>query len=43
VKCGDLDYAKEGRPLWRMTEEEDGLYLVNLINNNRFKLSMERQ
>jgi hypothetical protein len=23
--------------------EEDGLYLVNRINNNRFKLSMERQ
>lgn len=38
---GDLIFQKEGTPLWRMYEEEDGLYLESLVTNRRYRLLME--
>ena len=40
---GDVVFEKMGRPLWRMIEEEDGLYLISLVNGKRFKVCMEPQ
>lgn len=38
---GDLTFKKDGKPLWRMYEEQDGLYLENIVTSKRYRLSMQ--
>lgn len=40
VNTGDINFEKEGKLLWRMFEEEDGLYLQNMKNNKIYKISI---
>ncbi len=38
---GDIIFQKDKKPLWRMYEDENGLYLENLSTHKRFRLVME--
>lgn len=37
----DIIFQKDGRPLWRMYEKEDGIYLENLITGKVYKILLE--
>ena len=38
---GDIYFKKDGRELWRMFEDENGLYLESLLNNKVYKFVLE--
>ena len=38
---GDIVFQKDGEKLWRMFEEEDGLYLENLKTSKTSKIFLE--
>ncbi len=41
VTTGDIVFQKEGKKLWRMFEEEDGLYLENLKTGKASRVFLE--
>ncbi len=41
IAGGDFIFRNEGRSLWRMYEDEDGLYAENLISGKHYRLALE--
>lgn len=38
---GDIIFQKDEKPLWRMYEDENGIYLQNLKTGKKYKIKME--